>query len=431
MKILLAGATGLIGGHLRVRLRERGHELVLAGRTPPRSLGERESWLALDFARPPASAAWAESLRGVDVAVNAVGIFRETRSQTFDALHRRGPIALFEACAQAGVRRIVQLSALGADVDAASRFHRSKRDADDALVALPLEAVVAQPSLVFAADGASSRVFLCVATWPVVPLPGGGGQRVQPIAVDDVTAALAALVERAHVPRGRVALVGPEPLDVAAYLHELRTALGLAPAATVALPRALVAFGARAVDAFASRPFARDAWAMLERGNVAASDAAAALVDRPLARPREFIAAELAAGLRVRAQLDWLLPMLRASLALVWIVTGVVSLAVFPVEASRALLARAGVPAALQPLALWSAALLDLAFGVATLALRRRRLLWWAQLALIVVYTAIISVRLPEFWAHPYGPLLKNVPIVALLIVLLQLDRGDDAERRR
>ena len=161
MKILLAGATGLLGGSLRRRLCDRGHELVLAGRTRPGGLAERESWLALDFAQPVAGQGWSERLRGIDVAVNAVGVFRETRAQTFDALHRSGPIALFDACLRAGVRRIVQISALGADADATSRFHRSKRDADEALLALPLEAVVAQPSLVFAADGASlfSAVF--------------------------------------------------------------------------------------------------------------------------------------------------------------------------------------------------------------------------------------------------------------------------------
>ncbi|MBV9890423.1 MAG: SDR family oxidoreductase, partial [Rhizobacter sp.] len=421
MRILLAGATGLIGARLRTRLRERGHALLLAGRTLPRRLGEREAWLALDFAAPPTVARWAEQLRGVEVAINAAGIFRETRAQTFDALHRRGPIALFEACRQAGVRRIVQVSALGADAGATGRFHRSKRDADDAVLALPLQAVVAQPSLVFAVDGASSRLLLALATFPVLPLPGGGMQRVQPIHVDDATAALAALVEREDAPRGRVALVGPEPLAFAAYVQQLRAGLGLAPAPTLAIARPLVAVGARVVDALVTAPFARDAWTMLERGNVAPCEVTAALVGDRLLAPREFVPVSSAAAVRVRAQLGWLLPLLRGSLAVVWIATGVVSLWVYPVAASDALLARAGVPAPVQPLALWAAALLDLVLGVATLALRRRRLLWWAQIALIGAYTALITVRLPEFWAHPYGPLLKNLPMLAILVVLLQL----------
>jgi uncharacterized protein YbjT (DUF2867 family) len=422
MKILLAGATGLIGSHLRARLRAAGHELLLAGRTPPGRLVERESWLELDFARPPASAALAERLIDVDVAVNAVGIFREARGQTFDALHRRAPIALFEACRRAGVRRIVQVSALGADADAASRFHLSKRAADDALLALPVEGIVAQPSLVFAVDGASSRLFLCIAALPLAALPAGGRQRLQPIHIDDLAAALATLVEQAGAPRGRVALVGAQPLTFAAYLHELRAAMRLAPAPSLALPASWVTCGARVVDAFARAPFARDAWTMLERGNEAPSGVAKALAGGSLLAPREFVPPAFASAVRIRAQTDWLVPLLRVSIAAVWIVTGIVSLGVYPVADSLALLERTGVPAPLRLAALYGAALLDLALGVATLAMSRRRLLWWAQIALILVYTAIISVRLPEFWLHPYGPLLKNVPMLAMLVLLLQLD---------
>jgi hypothetical protein len=103
-------------------------------------------------------------------------------------------------------------------------------------------------------------------------------------------------------------------------------------------------------------------------------------------------------------------------------VTGIVSLGIYPVEQSYELLARTGVPAALRPLALYGAALLDLAFGVATLALRSARWLWLAQIALIAAYTVIISVRLPEYWLHPYGPILKNLPMLALLLLLFVLD---------
>ena len=48
--------------------------------------------------------------------------------------------------------------------------------------------------------------------------------------------------------------------------------------------------------------------------------------------------------------------------------------------------------------------------------------MWWAQIALILAYTAIITWHLPEFWAHPYGPVLKNVPILAALLLLAHLE---------
>jgi hypothetical protein len=83
------------------------------------------------------------------------------------------------------------------------------------------------------------------------------------------------------------------------------------------------------------------------------------------------------------------------------------------------------VPPRWAPLFLYGAAGLDLVLGVLTLVLKRRVGLWLAQIALIVGYTAIISVRLPEYWLHPYGPVLKNLPMLAVLWLLYAVDRGD------
>jgi len=67
-------------------------------------------------------------------------------------------------------------------------------------------------------------------------------------------------------------------------------------------------------------------------------------------------------------------------------------------------------------------AMLVVAMGIATLV-GPRRALWLAQAVLILAYTAIITVFLPEQWLHPYGAVVKNVPILALLLVLHQLEK--------
>ena len=64
---------------------------------------------------------------------------------------------------------------------------------------------------------------------------------------------------------------------------------------------------------------------------------------------------------------------------------------------------------------------MDIALGIATLV-ARSRWLWRIQIAIIVAYTAIISVASPELWAEPFGPVLKNLPILAALLLLLQLE---------
>ena len=429
MKLLLTGATGFIGSRLRTALVAAGHDVVCAGRRAPAGVGA-DGWVPADFAEAPSATVWREHLRGVEVVVNTVGIFRESGALSFDAIHRRGPCALFDACVVAGVRRVVQLSALGADEGAETAYHRSKKAADDHLLALPVEAVVVQPSLVYGAGGTSARFFLALATLPLLALPAGGRQPLQPVHVDDLVEALRRLVEQplAELPK-RIAIVGPEPVTLAAYLQGLRRSLRLPRAAVVAVPAGLVAIAARIGDRLPGSLFDSASWRMLRRGSVAPVEATAALLGRPPRRVADFVPADHAAGERSAAELAWLVPVLRVSLAIVWLVTGVVSFGLYPVEESYALLGRTGVPPDLQPLMLYGAAALDLLLGASTLAplaARGRRRLWIAQATLIAGYTAIITLQLPEFWLHPYGPILKNVPILAILLQLYALDRAED-----
>jgi len=111
------------------------------------------------------------------------------------------------------------------------------------------------------------------------------------------------------------------------------------------------------------------------------------------------------------------------SVALVWIFTGIVSLGLYSTQSSYSLLARVGVSDGLATILLYGAATIDLALGVATLLVNRGRLLWILQGTLIILYTVIISVRLPEFWLHPFGPLIKNLPMLAAIVALYYLER--------
>jgi hypothetical protein len=115
---------------------------------------------------------------------------------------------------------------------------------------------------------------------------------------------------------------------------------------------------------------------------------------------------------------------MRVALALMWLWTAAVSLVLYPVQDSLALLARVGLEGTTAVLALHAAALLDLVLGVLTLAApaRWRRPLWLAQLALIAAYTVLITWFLPEYWLHPYGPITKNIPVAALIALLWALE---------
>lgn len=170
MNILLTGASGFIGRNLVQVLTAAGHRIVPASR--------REG---VDFMTMQTAEQWLPWLVDIDVVVNAVGIIGETHSQSFAALHAAAPMALFDACREAGVGRVIQISALGADRAAFSAYHLSKRAADDHLRQLDLDWFVLRPSLLYGRGGSSARMFMQLARCPLLPVIGDGRQRLQPV----------------------------------------------------------------------------------------------------------------------------------------------------------------------------------------------------------------------------------------------------------
>jgi uncharacterized protein YbjT (DUF2867 family) len=419
VRVLIAGASGFIGAHVARACAAAGHEVIYAARHPPGLPGTRH--LTLDYAAPPPRDVLAAGLRGVDVVVNAVGILRSTGTQTFEALHVRGPRALFAAAAMAGVRRVIQVSALGAEPQAISDYHRSKSEADRTLMMMPLDWAVVMPSLVYGPGGASARLFDTLASLPLIPLPAGGTQRIQPVHIDDVTGALLRLIESPVELRCAVQLVGAGPTTLADFLRALRAALGFRQTRTVAVPRLLIAAAAKLGDRLPGAFLSRETLGMLERGNVGDSSAITRLLGRQPLPVSAFMNPASRPGARREAVLGWIAPLLRLSVAFMWLIAGIVSLGPQAGE-GLALLRQIGASAALAPVLLAGAAIFDIALGVLTLLPRRPPLLWTAQILLVAVYTAIISAFLPELWLEPFGPVAKNVPILVMLLLLKHLE---------
>ena len=430
MRILLTGASGFIGQHLLQALLADGHHVVCAVRTPTTSSDPRLSYVRADFAKDTDKSVWLARLSGIEAVVNTVGIFRESGSQTFERLHLETPRALFAACAESDhVRMVIQLSALGADADADTRYHLTKRAADEYLATLPLRAWIVQPSLVYGKEGTSARVFKGLASMPFAVRFGDAPQLVQPVHIDDVVGAILALLNgripqrpapAAGVTALRVPLVGPEALPFTDYLARLRGAMGMNKLRVLPLPGALARLVAKCGRWLPGGLLDEEALRMLDRGNTGDPAVIAGLLGRPLTTIDAFVADPRAE--RTLAKLAWLLPLLRWSIVAVWIATAIVSFGVYPVEASYDLLARTGIPPALQPPMLYGAASFDLLLGLGIAFLPRRRPLWLAQLGLIGFYTVVIAFKLPEFLLHPYGPLTKNLPMLAAIWLLYELE---------
>ncbi|SCK13795.1 NAD-dependent epimerase/dehydratase family protein [Vogesella sp. LIG4] len=228
MNIVLAGASGFIGRHLSAALLAAGHRVQPLSRRHGTDVNQLQS-----------AQHWLPHLASADVVINVVGIIAEQPGQRFATLHTQAPCALFDACVQAGISRVIQISALGCDDSAFTPYHLSKLAADRHLRSLPLDWLVLRPSLVYGPGSASSAAFMQLARLPLLPLPNGGRQLVQPVHISDVVAAVQQALAQG-VAGQSVDVVGPQPLSFADWLQTMRAARGQAPAPVLAIPPALL-----------------------------------------------------------------------------------------------------------------------------------------------------------------------------------------------
>lgn len=212
MHILLTGSTGFIGRTVAAALTRAGH--AVHGGVSPRRAVLAPQQVPMDFARDTTPDAWLPRLAGIDAVVNAVGVLRDSSARPIDAVHQHTPVALFNACAQAGVRRVVHISALGIE-GSTTRYASTKRAADVHLQALAaqgaLNPAILRPSVVFGKGGDSSALFMNLARLPVALFPGPMlTARVQPVSVHDLAAAIVALLGQPWPPRASLNARGPK-----------------------------------------------------------------------------------------------------------------------------------------------------------------------------------------------------------------------------
>jgi len=418
MRVLVTGANGFIGARVVAGLRDAGHHVVAAMRN-----ATAPDTIACDFARDIDAETWKPRLAGIDVVVNCAGILRETGNDTFQRVHVDAPLALFRACEAAGVRRVIQLSALGEPED--GEFIASKHRCDEALAGLDLDWLVLRPGLVYSAHGAYGGTMLlrALAALPgAIVVPGDGTQRLRPIALEDLVTAIVAALTQPAFRTQIVELVGPEALTLREFLAAWRRWFGLNAQRTFATPRWL-ANAAVAIGEVSGRgPLCRVIANLLERGRIGGPDAFArtqALLGRAPATLQHSLA-QRPSDVRDWLQARWYFaqPLLLAALAIVWIGSGVVGFS----------LAQAIAVAALpgwSPVFVRTAALLgsfaDIVLGFAVLTGWATRWVLGLMLAMVSGYTLLIGIGAPVHWLDPFGGLLKNIAVIAAIVVLLAL----------
>jgi NADH dehydrogenase len=190
MTVFVTGGTGFVGRAILRELAARGHRARLLARDPDAARartaslpGEREFCQGDVLEASLLSAA----LAGADAVIHLVGIISEIGRQTYENVHTRGAENLVAAAKAAGVRRFVQMSALGVRANAVARYHKSKWAAEECVRASGLDWTIFRPSIIYGPGDGFVNLFARMSRWlPVLPVMGSGKNLMQPIAVEDV-----------------------------------------------------------------------------------------------------------------------------------------------------------------------------------------------------------------------------------------------------
>ncbi|MGX6646403.1 complex I NDUFA9 subunit family protein [Maricaulaceae bacterium MS644] len=189
--ITVFGASGFIGHYVVRRLAKAGYRVRAATRRPHLAGDLRPmgvvGQIQLVQANLKDRASVERAVDGAHGVINLVGILAEDGKQSFDALQSKGAGLIAEAAKAAGIERMVQISAIGADADSKSKYARTKALGEQAVQAAIPGAVILRPSIVFGPEDQFFNKFADMARFaPALPLIGGGKTKFQPVYCDDV-----------------------------------------------------------------------------------------------------------------------------------------------------------------------------------------------------------------------------------------------------
>jgi uncharacterized protein YbjT (DUF2867 family) len=280
--VLVTGASGFVASWTLPALLEARRRVVAMVRTPndaelvlgrlPAAWRDRVEPRIADVTRP---GSLEPALDGVDVVLHLAAIPRDhNRGADLRLINTEGTRALVEAMRTSGVRRLIHVGAMGVEDDPALHYASSKAKAEALVAASDLDWTILKPSLQFGqGDGFFNIVADLARLSPgVIPVPGNGRSRFQPIHAGDVARVIVASVEDASTFGGTFELGGPRYWTYREITVEVLEALGKRRI-VVPMPVPLIALVAGAAELVrAPFPVATDQLRQLKLDNIGPLD---------------------------------------------------------------------------------------------------------------------------------------------------------------
>jgi len=275
--VTVFGGSGFVGRYLVKHLVAAGWRVRVAVRRPDEALFLKPlgnvgqiSICQANLRVPPSVAA---AVAGADAVVNLVGILYESGAQSFAAVQARGAETVARAAREAGVRRLIQFSAIGADPDSEALYARTKAAGEAAALREFPGATVVRPSIVFGPeDGFFNRFAALARILPALPLIGGGETRFQPVYVGDVAEAVVRLLADAASAGKTYELGGPKVYSFRELMEIVLRETGRR-CLLLPVPIAIASFQAAFLELLPYPLLTRDQVKLLKRDNVVSAGA--------------------------------------------------------------------------------------------------------------------------------------------------------------
>lgn len=276
MRVLVTGGIGYVGYPIVRKLLQEGYKVRVfqRGQRPLETLKDVENTQVEVIKGNILDAkAVEQAAQECQAILHLVGIIREDPRQNIlmDNIHRVGTHHIVEAAKRAGVPRIVHMSALGARRDAISKYHQSKWEAEEVVRNSQLEYTIFRPSVIFGKGGEGPNFLRqlgdLVQKSPVVPIPGNGLQRLQPVSIDTVASVFCAALKEANSIGKTYDLAGSQTLTYLEILRAVAKTLKR-PFYPLFLPFSPLLATAKKLEVFSWFPITSDQLQMLKEGNV-------------------------------------------------------------------------------------------------------------------------------------------------------------------
>jgi len=234
--VAVDGATGYLGNHLVTQLRQSNVPvrcLVHPGARAADIEFLKSTGAEMVTVQLSDGSGLEAALKGAHTAVHLIGSIAPPKGQKLEDLHGGQTACLVQAARQAGVEKLVQVTALGAAADAASTYHRTKWQAEEHVRKSDLKWVIFRPSLIVGKQVGNrnskliTRYVELIAKRNAVPVIGSGSNRLQPVFVVDLTQAMEKAIVNGQFDNQTYEIGGDEILSMRQIVEHLMTVAGV------------------------------------------------------------------------------------------------------------------------------------------------------------------------------------------------------------